>query len=169
MHGGDDDYSPTSRKGETQIRNKQILWIAVVIGLSAVILDLILQSRVLVSRYAFPILFSVFSVCVALTTFALFRLRVRELENAQTSSRKDLRDSEARFEHIFNSSPIPLFVTSLSTGKVQAANESAILQFGLAGVDPTGLSAPDFYVIQPSGLNSPSVSQRMAGRITWYS
>jgi PAS domain S-box-containing protein len=128
------------------MRIKSIVWIAVVIGLSAVILDMTLQSKVLVSRYAFPVLFSAFSVCVALTTFALLRLRVRELEKAQTSTDKDLRDSEARFERIFNSSPIPLFVTSLSTGKVQAANESAIRQFGLGDIDPTGLSAPDFYV-----------------------
>jgi PAS domain S-box-containing protein len=92
------------------------------------------------------VLFAAFSACVALTTFALLRLRVWELEKAQTSTDKDLKDSEARFEHIFNNSPIPLFVTSLSTGKVQAANKSAIRQFGIGDVDPAGLSAPDFYV-----------------------
>ena len=132
--------------GETLIRIKNIIWIALVIGISAVILDMTLQSKIVVSRFAFPVLFAVFSACVALTTFALLRLRVRELENAQTSTDKDLRDSEARFEHIFNNSPIPLFVTSLSTGKVQAANKSAIRQFGLGDADPTALSAPDFYV-----------------------
>ena len=117
-----------------------------VIGISALILDITLQSKILVSRFAFPVLFAAFSACVALTTFALLRLRVRELEKAQTSTDRNLRDSESRFEHIFNNSPIPLFVTSLSTGKVQAANESAIRQFGIGNVDPTSLSAPDFYV-----------------------
>ena len=128
------------------IHKKSIVWIAALIGLSAVILDITLQSKVLVSRYAFPILFSAFGACVVLTTFALFRLRVRELEKAETSFHKNLQESEARFERIFNTSPIPLFVTNLSTGKVQATNDSAIRQFGLTGVDPTGLSAPDFYV-----------------------
>jgi len=128
------------------IQNKSIIWIAALIGLSAVILDITLQSKVLVSRFSFPVLFIAFGACVALATFALLRLRVRELEKAQTSSNKTLQESEARFERIFNTSPIPLFVTNLATGKVQAANESAIVQFGLKGVDPVGLSAPDFYV-----------------------
>jgi hypothetical protein len=91
-------------EGETPIRIKNFVWIAVVIGISAVILDMTVQSKILVSRFAFPVLFAAFSACVALTTFALLRLRVRELEKAQTST-DDLRDSEARFEHIFNNSP----------------------------------------------------------------
>ena len=128
------------------IRKKSIAWICVVIGLSAVILDFTLQSKVLVSRYAFPVLFTVFGVCVALTTYALMRVRLQELELAQSSSDRNLQESEARFERIFNNSPIPLFVTSLADGRVLAANESAILQFGLKGIDPKGLKSPDFYV-----------------------
>jgi PAS domain S-box-containing protein len=89
------------------IRKKYIAWIAIVIGLSALILDFTLQSNILVSRYAFPVLFSVFGVCVALTTYAIFRIRVRELETAQTFSTTEkvgaeraLRESEQRLtEH----------------------------------------------------------------------
>ena len=128
------------------IRMKSIAWICVVIGLSALILDFTLQSKILVSRYAFPFLFSVFGVCVALTTYGLMRVRVQELELARSSSDKNLQESEARFERIFNTSPIPLFVSSLSEGKVLAANEAAENQFGLKGVDHRGLRTPDFYV-----------------------
>jgi PAS domain-containing protein len=128
------------------IRKKSIAWIAVVIGLSALILDITLQSRILASWYAFPVLFSAFGICVAVTTYALMRVRLQELERLQSSSDRNLQESEARFEKIFNSSPIPLFVTNLSDGKVLAANESSVLQFGLTGVDPSGLKAPDFYV-----------------------
>src|SRR5262245_59207221 len=127
-------------------RMKSIAWIAVVIGLSALILDIALQSKILASRYAFPVLFGAFGVCVAVTTYALMRVRLQELEKAQSSSNRNLQESEARFERIFNSSPIPLFVTTFSDGKVLAANQSSVRQFGLVGVDPSGLKAPDFYV-----------------------
>jgi PAS domain S-box-containing protein len=128
------------------ISKKSIAWIAIVIALSTLILDVTLQSSGPISRYVFALLFSVLGACVALTTYALLRPRLRELENAQTSSTKNLQESEARFERIFNSSPVPLFVTNLADGRVLAANESAVAQFGLKGVDPKGLKAPDFYV-----------------------
>jgi PAS domain-containing protein len=78
------------------IRTKSIVWIAVVIGLSAVILDVTLQSDISLSRYAFALLFSALGAFVALATYALVRPRLRELESAQTSSKRNIQESEER-------------------------------------------------------------------------
>ena len=114
------------------IREKSILGIGVVLALAALILSITLQSRAGVSQLSIV----VFGLGVALTTYALQRLRVR----------KNLQASDARFELIFDSSPIPLFVTNLSTGKILNANKSAEIQFGLTRVDAQKMTAPNFYV-----------------------
>jgi PAS domain-containing protein len=69
-----------------------------------------------------------------------------QLEAAQSTSFRDLKESESRFEQLFQASPFPATVTRFSDGKVLAANESAAQRFGAsirAGFD---LFAVDFHV-----------------------
>jgi hypothetical protein len=78
------------------IAKKYIAWIAIVIGISAVILDFDASIQHLVSRYAFPVLSCVFGVCVALTTYAIFRIRVRELEKPPRRSPRPRKSEPKR-------------------------------------------------------------------------
>jgi len=78
-----------------------------------------------------------FGAGVALITYGLSRAK-------RKSSEKNLKESEARFEQLFTSSPIPTLVTSLA-GSVLAANESAAVQFQVPPERVKNVSAKDFY------------------------
>src|SRR6186713_3215232 len=74
-------------------RESSILWLGVALALATLVVTVTMQPETLLSPFVFPVLLIVFGAGVALTTYALSRLRVRELESAQTSSDRNLRDT----------------------------------------------------------------------------
>jgi len=74
-------------------RESSILWLGVALALATLVVTVTMQPETLLSPFVFPVLLIVFGAGVALTTYALSRLRVRELESAQTSSDRNLRES----------------------------------------------------------------------------
>src|SRR5262245_5249947 len=111
-------------------REKITLWIGVLIALGALIAAQIYRLEVSAAPVELLVLILLFVGGIAIATYSIFSLRLRASENAMMSSTQNLRESEARFEQLFNSSPIPMLVTAMS-GKVLAANESASIQFGV--------------------------------------
>src|SRR4030095_11588604 len=75
------------------IRESSIPWRGVALALAALALTVTIQPVTLLSPFVFPVLLIVFGAGVAMTAYALSRLRVRELESAQTSSNRNLRES----------------------------------------------------------------------------
>src|SRR5215467_3993133 len=66
-----------------------------------------------------------FAAGVTIAISGQFRSRMSQLEEARSTSSRDLQESEARFKQLFLASPFPATVTRLPDGKVLAANESA--------------------------------------------
>src|SRR5215510_10952068 len=73
------------------------------------------------------------------------RSRMSQLEEARSTSSRDLQESEARFKQLFLASPFPATVTRLPDGKVLAANESAMQRFGARLTDGLDLFSADFH------------------------
>ena len=110
-------------------RDKLILYLGAAAALPALVVAVAYRSAFANHPSGIPLLLLVFGGAIGLIAYGTLRSRVRDLEAAQTSSSKNLRDSEVRFEQLFDSSPIPALVTGIADGKVLAANESAAVQF----------------------------------------
>src|SRR5215470_12591011 len=86
-----------------------------------------------------------FAAGVIIDISGQFRSRLSQLEEARSTSSRDLQESEARFKQLFLASPFPATVTRLPDGKVLAANESANQRFGARLVDGLELFSSDFH------------------------
>src|SRR5262245_45732789 len=82
---------------------KTLFGIGLAITLSALIASIAYGSAL--SPQGVPLVLILFGVGVALVTLAISTA-------ARTSSQKDLKESEARFEQLFTASPIPTVVTT---------------------------------------------------------
>src|SRR5262245_18293236 len=86
-----------------------------------------------------------FAAGVIIAISGRFRTRMSQLEEAQSTSSRDLEESEVRFEQLFLASPYPATVTRQGDGKVLAANESASQRFGATLSDGLDLFCTDFH------------------------
>src|SRR5215471_5268836 len=86
-----------------------------------------------------------FAAGVMIAMSGQFRSRMSQLEEARSTSSRDLQESEARFKQLFLSSPFPATVTRLQDGKVLAANESASQRFGARLTEGLDVFSADFH------------------------
>src|SRR5262245_45334768 len=82
----------------------------------------------------------------ALAVVGRFHTRLKQSTESTESSEKLLRDSEARFRHLFDISPFPALVTAIGDSRVLAVNQRTADRFGIPQSKAVGLHAPDFYV-----------------------
>jgi PAS domain S-box-containing protein len=120
-------------------RQNFTLWIGFAIAVGAFLAFAAYRLLAQTSHLAFVIVLGILASGMAVITYALFRMRLHQLEDAQTTSDRDLQESKARFEQLFHLSPFPATVTSLNDGRLLASNEAAVAWFGNSAdnyVDP---------------------------------
>lgn len=69
--------------------------------------------------------------------------RERELVRRVDQATRQLRESEERYRHLFNSNPNPMWVLDTRTLKFQAVNDAAVLHYGYSREEFLGMREPD--------------------------
>ena len=118
-----------------------VLIVALSVGIGMVYRETFFNSP----EAAFALLLATI-VGTTLASAGRFHTRLKKSSESSRSSEQLLRESEARFKHLFDISPFPALVTSVADSRVLAVNQRTAQRFGIPQSKAIGLHAPDFYV-----------------------
>jgi PAS domain S-box-containing protein len=134
------------RLASLMFRQKTLLVFGVLVAMVSAGTALIYRKAVHESPEVMVLLFLTTIMGTSIAMSGIFYRRLEESSESSRSSAKRLEDSESRFRHLFDISPFPAAVTSLTSNQVLAVNERAAERFGIPPAEAIGLHARDFYV-----------------------
>jgi PAS domain S-box-containing protein len=127
------------------LRNR-ILFLGGLIVVAASLYAAVVYTEAIVgATFGLPALVIVAITGTATASAIFFYQRLERFTGSFKSSEKLLRDSESRFQQLFDISPFPATVTSLKGNRVLAINKRTAERFGIPQSQAVGLHAPDFY------------------------